>query len=522
MSKIINSLLFFIIILSVIFTNNIPTYLESIIDHKNNNIKINVWIYFEDKGKININNEIQKLTLKANQDQIKRRLKVRNELFDFRDIPLHQPYINKLLKNSEIILRTESKWLNAISINIPLYLINIISQNDFIKKIEIVKSGKRKESLTVKNNPKPSRNNYGLSYNQLEQINVIEAHEKGYKGQGVKILILDTGFYTDHESINEEKILDEWDFINNDGETQNENDDDNDQHNHGTYILSVIGGEKEDQLYGPAYEANFFLAKTEDLTQEQPIEEDWFIAGLEWGESLGADISSSSLGYIDWYDWEDLDGQTAVTTLGINIATENGMICVTSAGNSGTDGISAPADAYEVISVGAVDLNGDLAWFSSRGPTADGRIKPEVCAQGYDTYCAVPSNNQYGYASGTSLSCPLVSGVCAIILSARPEWSSDMVRTSLLNSANNANNPNNEYGWGIIDAMAAIHYYDGNGDITYDGVLNITDLIYIINIILEEEGIEELSEGEFEIIDGNDDQIINILDLIYFLNIIIN
>ena len=521
--KLISLLIFFIIILNFIFTNNISTYLESVIDDKNNNIKINVWVYFEDKGEININHEIQKLILKANQDQIKRRLKVRSELFDFRDIPLHQHYINKLLKNPEIILRTQSKWLNAISINIPSYLINQISQNDFIKKIELVKSGKRKNNLIIKNTETTSRNNYGPSYNQLEQINVIEAHEKGYKGQGVKILILDTGFYTDHESINEEKILDEWDFINNDGETQNQNTDVDDQHNHGTYILSVIGGEKEDQLYGPAYEANFFLAKTEDLTQEQPIEEDWFVAALEWGESLGADISSSSLGYIDWYDWEDLDGQTAVTTIGINIATENGMICVTSAGNYGNYGIIAPADAYQVISVGAVDANDEITSFSSRGPTADGRIKPEVCAQGLDTYAAVPSYDQYAYVSGTSLSCPLVSASCAVILSARPEWTSEIVRTSLLNTSNNSNNPNNEYGWGIIDVMAAIHYYDGTGDINYDGNLDIIDIIQIVNIIInqEEENIT-ITEGEFEIIDGNDDGIINILDLIYFVNIIIN
>ena len=251
----------------------------------------------------------------------------------------------------------------------------------------------------------------------------------------MKILVLDTGFYTEHESINENNILNEWDFINNDSETQNEDGDVNDQHNHGTFILSVIGGAKEGQLYGPAYESQFLLAKTEDLTQEQPIEEDWFVAALEWGESLGADISSSSLGYIDWYEYEDLDGQTATTTIGINIATENGMICVTSAGNYGNDGIIAPADAYDVISVGAVDSSDELTWFSSRGPTADGRIKPEVCAQGLDTYAAIPSYDQYGYISGTSLSCPLVSASCAIILSARPEWTSHMVRTSLLNTS---------------------------------------------------------------------------------------
>ena len=196
------------------------------------------------------------------------------------------------------------------------------------------------------------------------------------------------------------------------------------------------------------------------------------------------------------------------------------MVCVTSAGNSGNDGIVAPADAYEVISVGAVDADGELTWFSSRGPTADGRIKPEVCAQGLETYAAIPSYDQYGYLAGTSLSCPLVSGSCAIIMSARPEWPNYMVRKALLNSADNSENPNNEYGWGIIDVMAAIHYYDGSGDINYDGELNIIDLVQIVSMIVDQDF--EISEGELEISDGNDDQILNILDLIYFINLIVS
>ena len=510
-----------IIILNFILTNDLSQNINNIITSSiNKDEKINVWIYFIDKGPINIEQKINEINLTANKDQIKRRTKVRQNLFDFRDISIYEPYIKQILIHGSIQHRTTSKWLNAISINIPINLIKDLSSKSFIKKIKKVNSGKRKEIITINNSNPSDRTDYGPSYNQLEQINIITAHENGYTGQGVKMLILDTGFYTEHESINESNILDEWDFINNDNETQNEDGDVDDQHNHGTYILSVIGGAKEGQLYGPAYESNFFLAKTEDLTQEQPIEEDWFVAALEWGESLGADISSSSLGYIDWYDYEDLNGHTAVTTIGVNIATENGMICVTSAGNSGNDGIIAPADAYDVISVGAVDSNGELTWFSSRGPTADGRIKPEVCAQGLDTYCAIPSYDQYGYVSGTSLSCPLVSGSCAVILSARPEWPSYMVRKALLNSSDNSENPNNEYGWGIIDVMAAIHYYDSSGDVNYDGELNIIDLVQIVSMIVEQD--IEISEGEFEISDGNDDQILNVLDLIYFINLIIS
>ena len=170
MKKIIRLLLFFAINLNFIFSNNISNYLEEIIKNKTSSMQINIWIYFVDKGKINIEQEIQKLMVEANQDQIKRRLKVKNNIFDFRDIPLYQPYINNLLKNSKITLRTQSKWLNAISISLPIYLINEISQNNFVKKIDLVKSGKRKDNLIIKNKQNPSRNNYGPSYNQLEQI----------------------------------------------------------------------------------------------------------------------------------------------------------------------------------------------------------------------------------------------------------------------------------------------------------------------------------------------------------------
>ncbi len=286
-------ILIVMILLNIVSGSIISYDSNSRINNKNDKNNINVWIYFSDKGNINLNEQIHKIEQEANSDQIKRRTKVRRELFDFRDIAVYQTYINEILKNPIIKLRTTSKWLNAISVSMPPNFIEDISSIKFVSKIEEVKSGRRVDTINFKTAKIFNRNNYGPSQNQLEQINAIEAHENGYKGQGIKILVLDTGFYTDHESINENNILDEWDFINNDSETQNQDGDHNDQHNHGTYILSVIGGAKEEQLYGPAYESNFFLAKTEDLTQEQPIEEDWFVAALEWGESLGADISSS-------------------------------------------------------------------------------------------------------------------------------------------------------------------------------------------------------------------------------------
>jgi len=413
--------------------------------------KLNAWIYFTDKN-IFTEKEYHSALNKA---------KVRNEIVDFKDIDVNQAYINEIT-DSGIRLRTKSKWLNAISVRATKIQFEQISELPFISRIELVLSGKRK-SISPKNQlGKPYKNpktNYGSSYAQLEQINVIWAHENGYKGQGIIVLMLDSGYFTDHEAIPNSQIIAEWDFINNDGITQNESGDPAGQHDHGTATLTTLGGSKEGELYGPAYEASFLLAKTEDTSQEVPIEEDWYVAGLEWGENLGADVASSSLGYIDWYNFSDLDGNTAVTTIAVDIAVANGVVCVTAAGNEGTSGIIAPADAFGVITVGAVDNTGNLAYFSSHGPTADGRIKPEVLAQGVNTHCAgTSSSSSYTEADGTSLSTPLVGGAAAVLLSANPTWTPGMVREALMMTADNFNNPNNQYGWGIIDIMAAINY----------------------------------------------------------------
>ena len=423
-----------------------------------------VWIFFNDKTESDStpDNVFQKALDNLDNRTRTRRSKVRHfSLVDNRDIPVPTEYTEKV-RSTGVLIRTVSKWLNAVSVSGTLEQLRSISGFPFVKKIDPVYGGKRKSPVQrslLKSSTEPGRSDYGPSYDQLDQINVIAAHEAGYTGAGVRVLILDTGYYTDHEAIHEEQVIAEWDFINNDGETQNEEGDPDNQHNHGTYTLSALGGRFDGELYGPAYEAEFLLAKTEDVSQEVPIEEDQYVAGLEWGESLGADIASSSLGYIDWYEFEDLDGMTAVTTIAVNTAIENGMVVVTAVGNSGTGGIVVPADAFDVIACGAVDSDGNIASFSSQGPTADGRIKPEVCALGVSTYCAgVNSTSAYRYENGTSLATPLVAGAAACVLQAHPDWTPQQVREALMMTASDPENPDNQYGWGIIDVMGTINY----------------------------------------------------------------
>jgi subtilisin family serine protease len=427
------------------------------------NGKYHAWIYFVDKTK-----SVEKPTISPKA--LKRRNKVNPNInYDWYDLNPSEEYINKVL-NTGAKLRHQSRWLNAISIECTDNELIEISSMPFVKEIKPVNKFHRKnleESQPKKSLQKiESTNdiNYGAAKQQLEQINVHIAHDAGYFGQGVTVLMLDTGYNLDHAVFDSLNIIAEWDVINNDSTTKNEvGQDVSNQHNHGTSTFSALGGYAPGSLIGPAFKADFLLAKTEIRNQEIQIEEDNYVRALEWGETLGADIASSSLGYTDWYIWENMDGNTAVTTKAVDIATSLGMICVTAVGNENLNippdwnYIIAPADADNVISVGAVDNTGLIAGFSSRGPSYDGRIKPEISARGVSTACASGNGVSYTSASGTSLSTPLVAGATAILLSAHPDWTPLMVREALVKTASQADSPNNDYGYGIIDVWAAIN-----------------------------------------------------------------
>jgi subtilisin family serine protease len=304
---------------------------------------------------------------------------------------------------------------------------------------------------------------YGSSLNQLEQINVPAVHDLGYHGEGILIGILDTGFYLAHEAFMSTRVQNEWDFIFDDGNSFNEEEDSPAQHSHGTEVLSVIGGARDGQLYGPAYGATFLLAKTEDIRSETAVEEDYWTEGIEWAEQMGADIVTSSLGYADWYSYDDGDynGDIAVTTRAADLAASKGIVVCNAVGNEGQQAgsIVAPADADSILACGAVDANGNLAGFSSIGPTNDGRIKPEVVAKGRATYMVNPYKpSEYLYGNGTSYSTPLVAGCAALVLQAHPDWTPMMVREALMMTASRADRPGNYFGWGIVDCLKAINY----------------------------------------------------------------
>lgn len=437
-------------------------------DFQRNDGNLYAWVFFKDKNGDAENVQVSERTLN------RRNKSDSGKNYNWYDTNPSIAYVNSII-NLGAELRGKSRWFNAISIECNDEQLEQILLMPFVKEVQPLRQYWK--SVPNYNNDirkigklnSLNRINYGRSEAQLEQINVPKAHEAGYTGEGVKILVLDTGYNLDHPVFDSINVIAEWDVINDDSTTANEDGQDiGSQQNHGTGVLSIIGGyvqDSQDTLIGPAFNSKYILAKTEDDASETIVEEDYFVMGLEWGESLGADIVTTSVGYTNWYAPEDMDGNTALITKAYVKATQLGLLCIASAGNENYSWnnwkiITPPADADSILSVGAVNSEGTITGFSSRGPTADGRRKPEVCARGHNTYMA-KGTTSYGTGDGTSFAAPLVAGAAALVMEAHPDWSAMAIREAIIETASQSNSPDNTYGWGIMDTWAAINY-DGS------------------------------------------------------------
>ncbi len=425
-----------------------------------------LWIYFVDKGGPPRAKDLARESL--SERSLRRRTKIRapSALTDFSDIPLFEPYVERV-KSHVCRIRHRSKWLNAVSVEADARQESLVNLLPCVKKISPVRRFQRFLPPEVATKPAQgvADDFYGPCLAQLSQISADKLHQLGFIGTGILLCMIDTGFYKEHQSLSGLDMIAERDFIFHDHDTQEDPSNPEDfSDSHGTSTWSAAAGYAPGRQIGPAYGASFLLAKTEDLRYERPIEEDNWVAAVEWADSAGADVISSSLSYTVFddgsgYDFGELDGNTATTTIAADRAAALGIAVIIAAGNYRTNSwghIGTPADADSVIAVGAVDASGLLASFSSPGPTADGRLKPEVCARGVSTYCADNgSPTAYGTGSGTSLSTPLVAGAAALLLQIHPEWSGMDVREALLSTASQSSTPDNDYGWGIIDAFKA-------------------------------------------------------------------
>ncbi len=366
----------------------------------------------------------------------------------------------------------ELDWFNAVSAYLDDTQKKPAENLPFVKKIIPVKVLSFKNSQPVNNRLVKSVSTaelgYGISYEQLALSDVPAVHSKGIKGEGIIIGVLDTGFdWKYHEALKNADVLDEYDFVFHDSVTANQGEDVPGQDSHGTFVFSIISAYKDSTMIGASYGSSFILAKTEDIRSETHIEEDNYAAALEWMENLGVDVTSSSLGYNEFtsgdsYTYADMNGHTAIVTRAAELAFQRGVVTISAAGNEGNNKwhyIIAPADGFNTIAVGAVNANNLVAPFSSRGPTYDGRIKPDVVALGVDVF-GVSTNGitRYTYGNGTSSATPIVGGIAGLLLSAFPHLSNVQVRDIFHETSGNAETPDNDRGYGLLSAAKAISF----------------------------------------------------------------
>ena len=430
--------------------------------------RVAVWVLLADKGPASgaeTEVALRKLADAYPAGAVERRLRARpGRPFDGADLPLYKPYIDALA-SAGVEFRTFSKWLNAVSVVATADEMKAMVALPFVRSVRRV-SGRAggPEPATWDEGGKEvgALYQYGQAWRQLTQIQVPSLHDEGYTGAGVTVAIFDTGFWLDHEVFANLSVVAEHDFINGDSVTANEPGDPTGQHDHGTMCLSLLAADRPGTMMGAAFDADYILAKTEDIADEQPVEEDYWIAAAEWADSLGAQVISSSLCYSDWYTYEDMDGETAPITNAADQAALNGIVVVNAAGNSGALAwkyIAAPADGDSVVTVGSVDSLGVRSSFSSQGPTFDGRTKPTIMAMGQSDFVASTSGtSSYRRGSGTSFATPLTAGALALILQKHPGWLPGNVTEAITATGTRASNPDTLYGWGILQAYAASEY----------------------------------------------------------------
>ena len=434
------------------------------------------WVFFTDKG-LDAGQEADALAQRRvalSPRALARRERARGDLgLDGRDLDVCPTYVDAVLAEG-VELRASSRWLNAVSVVADARQLARIQELPFVAGVQPV--ARRARGVPLERStpppPPPPHEEYGLALEHMGMIGIPSLAECGLSGAGVVLGVQDTGFSVAHQSLAHVDVLDAWDFVNGDGEVADGEDDLPGTHDHGTSVLSIVAGRDEWTYIGAAPDVSVLLAKTEDVSQEEPIEEDWFVEGLEWIEAEGADLSTASLGYFDWYEPADMDGQTAVTSVACATAVENGLILINSAGNGGPDPstLGAPADADGLIAIGAVDFFGHIADFSSRGPTADGRIKPDVSAPGVQTWVVDPMTpDQYRQGNGTSYAAPHVAGLAALLLQAFGPMTPDEMWTLLTSTASQADAPDNAMGWGIVDGVAAVGLFCTCQDQDEDG-----------------------------------------------------
>ncbi|MHA3788358.1 S8 family serine peptidase [Flavobacterium hauense] len=452
------------------------------------------WVYFKDKPDTAY--YLANPTAMLSQKALDRRTR-QNIPLDDKDVPLYAEYVDAIRASGGVTVMAKSKWLNALHVRGLAEDLELLKNFEFVARIDYAdkslnsSSRVNMEQQTVAVNKTLETQidfNYGTSANQIQMLNGHLLHQSNYTGTGMTIAILDAGFPGVDTTQPFQRMRDNglikggYDYV-------ARSDNFYAGGAHGTLVLSTMAGYVDGQLTGTAPDAFYYLFRTEDSTNENPVEESYWVEAAEAADSLGVDVINTSLGYFTYddgrysYSYENMDGLTAFITRGANVAVSRGIFCVVSAGNSGNTpnpNMGAPADAFDILTVGAVDANENYVGFSSIGPSYDNRVKPDVMARGYqDTVATVVG--EIGSASGTSFSSPVTAGLVACLWQALPDMTNSELRQLIKESSDRYTAPTHQYGYGIPDFNLALQKGMGLSDGNFILYPNPTDgVIHLI------------------------------------------
>ena len=427
------------------------------------------WVYFNDKpdAAYYLANPLQMLTQRALDRRAAQGISLANS-----DVPISQTYIDQVTASTGITVMAKSKWLNALHVRGTQANIQSLTNLSFVSQIQFAdsnlnsrhSSGKSNELKPVNKQLEVLANfNYGSSSNQIEMLNGHLLHQQNYTGQGKMVAIMDAGFpgvdtASPFQRLRDNNlILGGYNFPDRNTSIYTRS-------SHGTSVLSCMAGFVDNQLVGTAPDAQYYLFITEDTNSENPVEESYWVEAVEMADSLGVDVINTSLGYFAYdnpnysYSYSDMNGIKSFAARGADIAFSKGMICVTSAGNSGNSSdphIATPADAITTLTVGAVDASENYVSFSSIGPSFDNRVKPDVCAKGYLASVSNATGNIVN-ANGTSFSSPILAGMVTTFWSAVPNMTNAEIMQFVKESADIYANPTIYKGYGVPDFQLAL------------------------------------------------------------------
>lgn len=406
-----------------------------------------------------------------------------NIALDMTDAPMSTTFIAQVASSNGITLLAKSKWFNCVYVrglkpdiaaltsltcvqNIK-YLDPAILNRPAPKRVKFEKE--ISQNQVVESQQRNAVFNYGQSFNQIHMLNADFLHQQNFTGTGKVIAVLDSGFPGVNTAqpfqrlITNNQILGGYDFV-------NDNNDYFSGDTHGTLVLSCMGGYTDGSLVGTAPDAKYYLYQTEDNESaspynENPVEEANWVEAAEEADRVGADVITSSLGYFGYENnkyshiYDDMTGNKNFASKGLNIAFSKGIICVISAGNAGNSPephVGVPAEATNALTIGAVNSTKIRTSFSSIGPSFDGRIKPDLMAQGLSSVVSYPDGT-IGTANGTSFSGPIFAGAITSFWQAFPTLTNQQIINLVRQSADKFSNPNNQYGYGIPNFQLALN-----------------------------------------------------------------